>query len=135
MVKERPAKPKLYTGGCLCGAVRFEAIGPAGAPHACSCRMCQRHTGALTAAWVEFACDRVRWTGAGGAPSVHRSSDYSSRAFCPLCGSSLGAIDDKPIIALLLGTFDKPNAKELMPAHHSYRGARPRWWHVEAIAD
>lgn len=135
MVMERAAKPKLYTGGCLCGAVRFEAIGPAGAPHTCSCRMCQRHTGALTVAWVEFASDRVKWIGAAGRPSVHRSSDYSTRAFCAACGSSLGAIDDNPVVALLLGAFDKPNARELMPTRHSYRGGRPRWWHIEATAD
>lgn len=135
MTKERTAKPKHYTGGCLCGAIRFEAVGPADAPHSCSCRMCQRHTGALTTAWVEFASDLVTWTGPGGTPSVYRSSDWSSRAFCPACGSSLGAIDDKPVVALLLGAFDKPAARELMPTSHSYRGGRPKWWHVEASMD
>jgi len=135
MTKERTAKPKHYTGGCLCGAIRFEAVGPADAPHSCSCRMCQRHTGALTTAWVEFASDLVTWTGPGGTPPVYRSSDWSSRAFCPACGSSLGAIDDKPVVALLLGAFDKPAARELMPTSHSYRGGRPKWWHVEASMD
>ena len=135
MVKERTKKTKRYTGGCLCGAVRFEAIGPADAPHTCSCRMCQRHTGALTAAWLEFAAERVTWTGAGGKPSVYRSSPWSNRVFCAACGSSLGAIDDKPVVALLLGAFDKPAARELMPTSHSYRGGRPKWWHVEAIAE
>lgn len=94
--------------------------------------MCRRHTGALTTAWVEFAAEKVTWTGPGGAPAVHRSSDYSSRAFCPGCGSSLGAIDDKPLIALLLGVFDEPGLQELMPTHHSFEDARPDWWHVEA---
>ncbi|MGF7004636.1 GFA family protein [Aminobacter sp. BE322] len=128
------ARPRIHTGGCLCGAVRFAAVGPAGKPHTCSCRMCQRHTGALTAAWVEFDRDKVSWTGPGGAPSVYRSSDMSSRAFCPDCGSSLGAIDDAPVVALLLGTFDKPGALEFMPTAHSFPSGRPRWWHVEAKA-
>ena len=93
--------------------------------------MCRRHTGALTAAWAEFARDTVRWVGPGGAPSVYRSSDFSSRAFCPDCGSSVGAIDDQPVIALLLGVFDEPDATELMPAYHSHEADRPGWWHVE----
>lgn len=126
------AKQKLYTGRCLCGAVRFEALGPVQRPHTCSCKMCQRHTGALTACWVEFAKASVNWTGEAGRPAVFRSSQSSSRAFCPQCGSTLGAIDDKPTVALLLGTFDKPNARELIPAYHSYRTGRPRWWCVEA---
>ncbi|UDL89063.1 GFA family protein [Mesorhizobium sp. PAMC28654] len=134
-IKTRPAKPRRHVGGCLCGAVRFEAIGPAGAPHTCSCRMCQRHTGALTAAWVEFPSESVTWTGTGGMPSVFRSSEFSSRAFCPGCGSTIGAIDDKPVIALLLGVFDKPGARELMPTYHSFRGGRPKWWHVEVASE
>jgi hypothetical protein len=72
----------------------------------------------------------VTWTGAGGAPSTYRSSDQSSRAFCASCGSTLGAIDDKPVVALVLGAFDKPGARELMPVSHAYRGGRPSWWNV-----
>ncbi|MEI2298651.1 GFA family protein [Ensifer sp. MJa1] len=126
--KKRP----LFTGGCLCGSVRFEARAEAGKPHTCSCKMCQRHSGALTVAWVEFPKEAITWTGPGGAPSVYRSSDYSSRAFCSVCGSSLGAIDDAPVVALLLGVFDKTSSVDLIPTAHSYRSARPKWWHVEA---
>lgn len=124
-----------YRGGCLCGAIRFEAVGPAAKPHTCSCETCRRHTGCLTTAWVEFPSDSVAWTGAGGAPSLYRSSDYSSRAFCPACGSTLGAIDDNPVVALLLGVFDSPKRKELMPTSHSFRGGRPKWWRVETKQD
>lgn len=125
----------VYSGGCLCGRVRYEATGPADKPHTCSCKMCQRHTGSLTAAWVEFPRERVKWTGSGGAPSTFRSSDYSSRAFCPSCGSSIGAIDDDPTIALLLGTFDEADNAALAPAYHSYEDARPKWWHPHISED
>lgn len=120
----------IHEGGCLCGQIRFRATGPAGWPHTCSCKMCQRHSGALTVAWVEFPRDRVAWTGPGGAPATWRSSERSSRAFCPTCGSTLGAIDDAPVVALVLGTFDANNRKALMPEGHSYVSGRPRWWHV-----
>jgi hypothetical protein len=125
------AKPKTYSGGCLCGRIRFEATGPAERPHTCSCKMCQRHTGALTAAWVEFRRESVRWTGPGGAPALYRSSDASSRAFCPVCGGSIGAVDDAPTIALLLGAFDRQSSRELAPAYHSFKAGRPKWWHVD----
>ena len=122
---------KAHTGGCLCGNIRFEAKAPALNPHTCSCRVCQRHTGGLTVAWVEFAREDVMWTGPGGAPALWRSSDFSSRAFCSLCGSSLGAVDDDPVTALLVGIFDAPQRKDLIPAYHSYRTPRPKWWCVE----
>lgn len=127
-----PSKLKVRTGGCLCGSIRFQASGVPLNPHTCSCTMCQRHTGALTAAWVEFSRDDVLWTGPGGAPATWRSSERSSRAFCPVCGSSIGAIDDAPTVALLVGAFDRPDAVDLMPTGHSYRSKRPRWWRVES---
>ncbi|WP_298975982.1 GFA family protein [uncultured Roseobacter sp.] len=128
------AKATVHLGGCLCGAIRFEARAPALKPHTCSCKICQRHSGALTAVWVEFPKEAVTWTGAGGLPATYRSSDYSSRAFCPTCGSTLGAIDDDPVVALLVGTFDKANRKDLMPLAHSYKGGRPKWWHIDVGA-
>ncbi|BAQ74160.1 S-(hydroxymethyl)glutathione synthase [Pseudomonas sp. Os17] len=118
----------LYRGGCLCGQIRFEARGPAANPHTCSCKLCQRHSGALTLAWVEFPSTQVTWTGPAGAPATFRSSDYSSRAFCRACGSSLGAIDDQPTIALLLGCFDDNRAPALMPTHHSFSDRWPDGW-------
>lgn len=120
----------VYEGGCLCGQIRFRATGPVGWPHTCSCRMCQRHSGALTLAWAEFPRDRVHWTGRGGAPATWRSSDKSTRAFCPTCGSTLGAIDDGPVVALVIGSFDAPNRQALAPVGHSFVSHRPRWWQI-----
>jgi hypothetical protein len=70
------------------------------------------------------------WTGNGGVPSLYRSSKQSSRAFCPVCGSTLGMIDDDPVVALTLGSFDKPHLKALIPKSHSYISKRPNWWQV-----
>lgn len=121
---------KTFTGGCLCGAIRFEITGPLQKVHTCSCKMCQRHTGAITSVWAEVAKSDIRWTGPGGAPAAYRSSDISSRAFCPQCGSSIGAIDVKPVVALLVGCFDKSTSVQLKPLHHFNRSGRPKWWHV-----
>lgn len=122
---------KVFKGRCLCGNIKFSAKGPVLKPHTCSCRQCQRHSGALTQAWVEFKSKNVTWTGSGGEPSKWRSSDYSSRAFCSNCGSTIGAIDDNPVIAIILGVFDTPNLKVFTPEKHSYIGKRPKWWKVK----
>lgn len=98
-----------YEGGCLCGHIRFRALGTPANPHACSCDFCQRHS---------------------GAPALFRSSDYSSRAFCPRCGSTLGAVDDEPIVALVTGVFDRREALELRPLSHSFEDKCPAWWGV-----
>jgi hypothetical protein len=132
--KEAGTPAPAYEGGCLCGHVRFGATGDPGSPHTCSCKMCQRHSGSLTLCWVEFAKEDVRWTGPGGEPARYRSSEGSSRAFCSKCGSTLGAIDDAPVVALVLGSFDKTNRVALIPTSHSFKSARPRWWHPNVEA-
>jgi len=124
---ERQMKLPL-TGGCLCGQVRFAVRQEPQNPHTCSCEMCRRHTGALTAVWVDCAVDTIEWTGPAGAPSVYRSSSISSRAFCAACGSTLGAIDDEPNVALLTGAFDEPHLVGLKPLSDSYVSRRPKWW-------
>lgn len=118
---------KTLTGGCLCGHIRFTAINP-GSPHSCSCDMCQKHTGAQTTVWLEFSSNEVTWTGEGGQPASWRSSPNTRRAFCPRCGSSLGAIDDGPVIALLTGTFDQPANEAFTPEFHSFEDMKPEWW-------
>lgn len=120
-----------YQGGCLCGNIRFEIKGEAKRPHTCSCKMCQRQSGSLTQVWVEFDQADVSWCGPGGKPKTWRSSDYSSRSFCDVCGSTLGAIDDDPVVALTLGVFDSASKKELIPQSHSYISGRPKWWKIQ----
>ncbi len=119
-----------YTGGCLCGQIRFSVQGELRDPHTCSCQQCQRHSGSLTLAWVELDKAQLRWIGPSGAPQLWRSSATTSRAFCQHCGSTLGAIDDGATIALTLGGFDAPG-RELAPQFHSFAEQRPCWWRVE----
>lgn len=78
--------------------------------------------------WVEYPKDAVEWTGTGGMPALYRSSDYSSRAFCPQCGSTVGAIDDAPVVALAVGGFDDKDGVEMRPDYHAHNGAWPAWW-------
>lgn len=121
----------VLTGGCLCGEIRFEARGRPGAPHTCACGMCKTHSGGLVVAWVEYDRDKVTWVGPGGAPATWRSSKGSSRAFCPTCGSTIGAIDDAPVVALVTGVFDEPGADVLKPQKHAFPKARPDWLKIK----
>ena len=53
---------QTYTGGCQCGAVRYEAAGPPSRTHFCHCRMCQKALGNLFAALAPFKrADVVDW--------------------------------------------------------------------------
>lgn len=119
---------KLFSGGCLCGHIRFEAGGKPTFPHLCSCRMCQLWSGAPTVAWVEFPLAGFAWTGPGGEPSTFQSSENTRRGFCAKCGSSLCALDDGyDKISLTIAVFDEPSS--LVPGkQHSHKTSAPGWW-------
>jgi hypothetical protein len=77
-------------GGCLCGAVRYEANHEPLAMGYCHCRSCQRSTGAGYIAWVCFPEDHLQISGEYKEyESVGDSGKTVHRGFCPECGSRL----------------------------------------------
>lgn len=50
-----------HLGGCLCGAVRFKAIGEPLRAGLCHCRYCQLRTGSAFGIGVYFARDKVEF--------------------------------------------------------------------------
>jgi len=78
---------RVLTGGCLCGAVRYEITKPAIDSGYCQCKMCQRFSGAPIIAGATYPKDGVRLT--KGEPRYFRSSPIAERGFCPICGSSM----------------------------------------------
>lgn len=72
-------------GGCLCGAVRYEAK-VSGGFAACYCKMCQRWSAGtyFGASTTEFAL-----TEGEESLSVYKSSAWAERAFCSTCGSNI----------------------------------------------
>ncbi len=96
------------TGGCLCGAVRYESTEPPINGGYCHCRMCQNASGGLFTAWVEFSPSGFRFT--QGEPKLYRSSDWLQRGVCSTCGSPLVVIyDEDPEIVILIGSLDHPD--------------------------
>ncbi len=117
-----------FEGGCLCGAVRYRATAAPVFPHLCSCRQCQRWSGAPTVAWVEFPLSAFAWTGEAGEPRTYRSSENCRRGHCPACGSALCAIDDGyEYISIVIASLDRPD--DIVPdVQHSFEESKPNWW-------
>lgn len=123
--------PITMTGGCLCGAVRYEAIGQPLDIGYCHCQSCRRHTGAPVVAYVGFNGDQVRFT--GQERSIYNSSPGVGRAFCNQCGTPLtweGEIrsSGKSIVEFHVGTLDNPD--DFAPEDHSRFEERIEWFDV-----
>ena len=97
----------VRTGGCLCGAVRYEALGALREVVVCHCRMCRKahgHIGAYTAS----ARDALRLVEARGL-KWYRSSAQARRGFCSECGATLfWEGDGRDTMSIAAGTLDEP---------------------------
>lgn len=99
------------SGGCRCGAVRYEIAHGPGRVSLCHCRDCQKSAGAPMVAWAIVPKDDFRIS--AGAPQVTNSSGDSFRYFCPSCGTGLYYINETylpGIVDVQLMTLDEPGA-------------------------
>src|SRR6266550_3012481 len=99
----------VATGGCLCGAVRYEVTRPLRDVVLCHCAMCRKthgHIGAYTAA-PKTALTTIESRGL----KWYRSSEIARRGFCTECGASVFwerfAGD---LVSIAAGTLDPPTA-------------------------
>jgi len=97
------------TGGCQCGALRYEVRAAPRKPHVCHCRMCQKAFGVPFAALV--AVDLGDLVFVRGAPAVFMSSEMVERGFCRDYGTPLTfRYVDTDEIDVALCTLDDPSA-------------------------
>ncbi|MGE9009582.1 GFA family protein [Leptospira interrogans] len=75
------------SGGCHCGAIRYQVDGDLIVHALCHCADCRRHAGAPMVGWAMYAEDAVKVT--QGEPKVYASSEHGRRQFCANCGTGL----------------------------------------------
>ncbi len=117
------------TGGCLCGAVRFQITAKPLAACYCHCTMCQKKSGGPFTAYATVPFEGFSFT--KGKPAAYESSPGNLRLFCGACGSSLGArvAEDPKLIAVGLGCLDDPNL--IKPELHSFTSTQVSWCEID----
>lgn len=111
------------SGGCQCGAVRFQIQGELGRASICHCRMCQKAFGSFYGPLV--SAPGLVWT--RGAPKYFRSSNRVRRGFCADCGTPLTYEPDDGPAEVAIGAFDDPSS--LRPVIQHDVAARLPWLH------
>jgi hypothetical protein len=105
-----------YTGGCLCGAIRFAASGRPYRVGICHCLDCRKHHGALFHASAIFPEDAVVIEG--------ETRDYAGRHFCPGCGSPVFSRTGDEV-EINLGSLDTPD--QMTPTYELWTVRREAW--------
>lgn len=80
---------KPYTGGCACGAIRFEISDEPLVMSDCQCRDCQARSGTGHGSYLTFPSKQsVRLTGEAKHWNVTADNgNVKTHGFCPTCGS------------------------------------------------
>jgi len=118
----------MHSGGCQCGAVRFETTSTPFKVLACHCTTCKLRTGAAYGIGVYFEEDQIRFTG-GELATYEFQSDTTGRwirtEFCTGCGSAITwTTEMRPgIRAVAGGSYDDPHWYSI-EAHIWTRSAR-----------
>ena len=102
--------PAGRTGGCQCGAVRYELAADPLAVYVCHCRECRRQSASAFGISVIVLRTALRLT-AGTPRFWSRATDTGNTlrcAFCPTCGSRLWHENDLPEASIKGGSLDEP---------------------------
>jgi hypothetical protein len=109
------------TGGCMCGAVRFEVSAPLVGARYCHCTRCQRRTGtAFSVTGLTQQGSFAITQGEDAVSTYEPGEDGWHKSFCSVCGSQLFTShpEDAELIAVRLGALDQDPG--VRPSAHQF---------------
>jgi len=115
------------TGGCLCGAVRFEVDEPLVTAGWCHCTRCQRRTGTSGSIQGRIAPGSLRILSGEELLRAYQPADGFAKVFCSGCGSSMWSRspEDPDVISVRLGAFDTDPG--IRPSYRQFVAYAPAW--------
>ncbi len=125
--------PKL-SGGCLCGAVRYEIFGPEQMEFSCHCRECQYVSGGAPSHVIVMRSQDVTIT--KGEPkeywTISAKGRRVARLFCGECGVPLFGKNERlaQYLAVKVGSLDDPSG--FRPQANIWTRSAQPWHHLDA---
>lgn len=121
------------TGGCLCGAVRYEYSGAVGDANYCHCADCRHVSGSAFGVSVraEAAGFRIVAGTPRGFTKTGDSGREVTRYFCSDCGSPLYTMPPlhPDVVFIKAGSLDDPGV--VRPARQSWIVSRVSWAEID----
>jgi hypothetical protein len=118
------------SGGCMCGAVRYETSGESFGVAHCHCESCRKHNGGPVVTLAGYKADNVVFSGSDR--KIYESSPGVGRSFCGNCGTPLTWEGDGgelgQILEIHISTFDDPEL--LVPTSHGFYSERISWFDI-----
>jgi hypothetical protein len=114
------------TGGCGCGAVRFEVTEPLRFASYCHCTRCQRRTGTAASVNAALVPGSFRFVSGEGDVRSWAPDGGWEKGFCGRCGSALFSREPgRPVGSVRLGSLDRDPG--IRPAFHQFVAYAASW--------
>ena len=124
-----PSPDEPLTGGCACGAVRFEVTAPFDTAGHCHCHRCQRRSGALWATNALVPSDGFRFTRGADNLSTWVPENGLPKSFCSTCGGHVtGGAPGGPVVVVRLGAVDGDPGID--PQWHAWLDSAEPWHRI-----
>lgn len=118
-------KQGLSAGSCLCGTIRWRALGPMRAVIACHCVQCRKTSGHFSA-YSSLAHDKIV---VEGDVTWFQSSPTARRGFCATCGSVMfWQPEGKARVSVAAGSIDGESG--LAIASHIYCASKGDYYDI-----
>ena len=120
-----------FTGGCLCGRIRYECSADPFFMGNCHCRDCQKASGGAYEPDIGLPAAALEITGAVKYYDTQADSGNTlSRGFCPECGASLfGKTSAMPdLVMITAGSLDDPSLYK--PTLDIFTASAQPWDHM-----
>ena len=123
--------PTPFTGGCGCGAIRYECTGRPLFMFNCHCRDCQQASGGPYTPVVYVRAKTFRIT--KGTPryfeTTSQAGGHNRRGFCPDCGSRLFGGGSDRGQGITASSLDDPSW--FKPQMHVFTADAQPWDHMD----
>ena len=118
---------QTFSGGCLCGAIRYHGVAEPIVSRICWCRDCQHIAGNGTVNVIVPSASIVVEGDPGEYVSVAASGNQVRRRFCRTCGCHLFADNSgRPgLMVIRVGTLDDPSS--VSPTANIWSASAPAW--------
>lgn len=117
----------MDTGGCFCGAVRYELSGKAELQLFCFCADCRKLGG--TDGYAGYMVLDENFAHTQGDPTQHKKVSSEGRAvtrhFCSACGSLVWGATELGLTSVAAGTLDDPDL--FQPTMNVFEEQAPSW--------
>lgn len=117
---------ETLSGGCCCGALRFEISAAPVLVELCHCRTCRRTSGAPAMALAGIPAAGFRFV--EGEPGRFASSPGVARGFCACCGTSLTIESEAYPEEVYVSTAALDDPEALPPEVHIWTSHKLGWF-------